>query len=137
MSVFTEEEIAYLEEQRIGRLATVGPGSRPHVVPVGFSYDAETDTIRISGHDFEETKKFRDAERIPNVAFVVDDLASIDPWRPRGIEIRGQAETLRGGGERTGPGPGSAWIQIEPTRISVWGINQGSGRAVRSRTVSV
>ena len=35
MSVFTAAEIAYLQSQRIGRIATVGPDGQPHVVPVG------------------------------------------------------------------------------------------------------
>lgn len=126
MSAFTDEEVAYLNEQRLGRLATVGTGGQPHVVPVGFSYAAEADAIRISGHDFAATKKFRDAERNPKVAFVVDDLASVDPWRPRGIEIRGRAETFRESGERVGPGSGSAWLQIEPERITSWGIDEGA-----------
>lgn len=126
MSAFTEEEIEYLNEQRLGRLATVGPGGQPHAVPVGFSYEADRDAIRISGHDFSETKKFRDAERHPKVAFIVDDLASIDPWRPRGIEIRGRAETFRDGGKEVGPGSGSAWIEITPNRVISWGINEDS-----------
>jgi pyridoxamine 5'-phosphate oxidase family protein len=32
------------------------------------------------------SEKFRDARRRPEVAFVVDDLAAIDPWTPRGID---------------------------------------------------
>lgn len=124
MSAFTDAEIEYLTEQRLGRLATVGPDGQPHVVPVGFSYGADGDTIRISGHDFSETKKFRDAERHPKVAFIVDDFASIDPWRPRGVEIRGRAETFRDGAEEVGPGSGSAWIEISPDRIISWGIDE-------------
>lgn len=123
MSAFTDEELEFLNEQRLGRLATVGPNGQPHVVPVGFSSTADGDAIRISGHDFSETKKFRDAERHPKVGFVVDDLASIDPWRPRGIEIRGRAETFRDGGEEVGSGSGSAWIEIRPNRVISWGIN--------------
>src|SRR4051794_30501098 len=45
MSAFSEAEIAYLRSQRLGRLATVGPDSQPHVVPVGFRYNAEHDAI--------------------------------------------------------------------------------------------
>ncbi len=47
MSVFTHPEIDYLTSQRLGRLATVGPDGRPHVVPVGFRYNAELDAIDI------------------------------------------------------------------------------------------
>jgi pyridoxamine 5'-phosphate oxidase family protein len=97
MSVFTTAEIDYLQSQRLGRLATVGPDGQPHVVPVAFRYNPEHDTIDIGGHDFAKRKKFRDVQRNPRVAFVVDDLVSISPWRPRMIEIRGQAEILSDG----------------------------------------
>lgn len=122
MNAFTDEESAYLDEQRLGRLATVA-GTKPHVVPVGFHHDTDDDTIHIGGHDFGDTKKFRDAERNSHVAFVVDDLASTDPWRPRGIEIRGRAETFTEDGEHLGPGYDSAWMQITPERIVSWGID--------------
>src|SRR6266508_3443342 len=98
MSVFTQAEITYLNSQILGRLATVGPSGEPHVVPVGFRYNAELETIDIGGHDFAKRKKFRDVGRNPKVAFVVDDLASVDPWRARGIEIRGEAEVRDAGG---------------------------------------
>lgn len=135
MSVFTEQEIAYLDEQRLGRLATVGVGNQPHVVPVGFRYDSDADAIHIGGHDFAETKKFRDAERHPPVAFVVDDLASIDPWQPRGVEIRGRARAFHEGGDHLGPGYDEAWIQIDPGRVISWGIDGESGGSSNSRSV--
>jgi pyridoxamine 5'-phosphate oxidase family protein len=53
-------------------------------------------------HDLGATKKFRDARRHPEVALVVDDLAAVDPWTPRGIEIRGRAETHGDGGQEVG-----------------------------------
>jgi pyridoxamine 5'-phosphate oxidase family protein len=40
------------------------------------------------------TKKYPDVERTGRAAIVIDDLASTDPWRPRGIEIRGRAEAI-------------------------------------------
>lgn len=135
MSVFSEQEIAYLNEQRLGRLATVGSDDQPHVVPVGFWYDAEADAIHIGGHNFAESKKFRDARENPRVAFVVDDLASIDPWRARGIEIRGRAEVREEGGERFGPGYDAAWLQIRPTRIVSWGLDQGPRGTASARNV--
>ncbi len=42
MSSFTPDEIAYLQGQRLGRLATVGPDGQPHVVPVSFRYNQPT-----------------------------------------------------------------------------------------------
>ena len=59
MSVFSPAEQAYLQTQRLGRLATVGPDGHPHVVPVAFRYNPDLETIDIGGHDFAKRKKFR------------------------------------------------------------------------------
>jgi pyridoxamine 5'-phosphate oxidase family protein len=134
MSVFTEAEIAYLQSQRLGRLATVGPDGQPHVVPVGFRYNPEHDTIDIGGHDFAKRKKWRDAQRNPRVAFVVDDLASVSPWRVRGIEIRGQAEVLTEGGQTMGPGFDPQMFRIRPARLVSWGL-EGDAFAAHARSV--
>lgn len=121
-SAFTPAEIAYLSSQRLGRLATVGPDGQPHVVPVAFRYNADLDTIDIGGHDFAKRKKFRDVRHNPRVAFVVDDVASIDPWKPRGIEIRGTVEMLESGGKEIMAGFDHEMFRISPKRIISWGI---------------
>jgi pyridoxamine 5'-phosphate oxidase family protein len=133
MSIFTETEVDYLNSQLLGRLATVGPDGRPHVMPVGVFYDAAAEAIVIGGAlDMSASKKFRDAQRNPDVAVVVDDLASVDPWTPRGMEIRGRAETHMTGGEETGQRVGAgfpfhpAWIRIRPYRILAWGLESDS-----------
>ena len=41
MSAFTPAEIAYLQSQRLGRLATIGLDGQPHVVPVAFRYNPD------------------------------------------------------------------------------------------------
>ncbi|AYY13568.1 PPOX class F420-dependent oxidoreductase [Actinobacteria bacterium YIM 96077] len=133
MSTFTAAEIEYVRSQHLGRLATVGADGAPHVLPVGVFYDPETETIVIgSAGDMTASKKFRDVRNRPDVAFVVDDLAAVDPWTPRGIEIRGRAEAFTEGGEDIGkrldaPFPfDAAWIRIRPRRILTWGIDTGS-----------
>src|SRR5437016_3514386 len=83
ISVFTPAEIAYLQSQRLGRLATVGSDGQLHVVPVSFRYNPDLDTIDIGGHGFAARKKYRDVRRNPRVAFVVDDVPSVDPWIAR------------------------------------------------------
>ena len=61
MSVFRQAELDYLVGGRqLGRLATVGADGTPHVVPVGWIYNAARDTIDVGGHELERTKKFRD-----------------------------------------------------------------------------
>jgi pyridoxamine 5'-phosphate oxidase family protein len=136
MSIFTDAEIEYLNGQTLGRIATVGPDGRPHVMPVGVFYDPEADSIAIgAAGDMPASKKFRDARRRPDVAVVVDDVASVDPWTPRGIEIRGRAETHTEGGEEVGKRLGAgfpfnpAWIRIRPRRVVAWGIDSGAYQA--------
>jgi pyridoxamine 5'-phosphate oxidase family protein len=115
VSAFSEAELEYLTaDRRLGRLATVGRDGTPHVVPVGLSYNREHDAIEVGGRDFERSKKYRDVKRAGRAAIVVDDLASTDPWRPRGVEVRGRAEALNG------PHP---LIRIHPDRIVSWGID--------------
>ena len=70
--------------------------------------------------------------------FVVDDLESVDPWTPRGIEIRGRAELHDQGGEQRFGADGwdSAWFTVVPQRIISWGIEgppfSEAGRSARS-----
>jgi pyridoxamine 5'-phosphate oxidase family protein len=122
MSAFTEAELQYLTGgRRLGRLATVGADGTPHVVPVGWIYNAARDAIDIGGHELERSKKFRDVARSGRAAIVIDDLESTDPWRPRAIEVRGRAEAIEL------PTP---LIRIHPERILSWGL--GHGRSARS-----
>src|SRR5258708_2790981 len=89
MSVFTLAEIAFLQSKRLGRIATVGPDGQPHVVPVGFRFNPEHDSIDIGGlAEFTQRKHYRDLIRNPKVAYVVDDMPSLDPITIRGLEIR-------------------------------------------------
>jgi pyridoxamine 5'-phosphate oxidase family protein len=123
-SVFSEAELAFLHGQRLlGRVATVGADGTPHVAPVGWAHNAELDTIDVTGHGLEQTKKFRDVERTGRAAIVIDDLASVSPWRPRAVEVRGRAEALR---------TPEALIRIHPERIISWGL--GPGRSARTVT---
>ena len=114
MSVFTEAERAYMVGGRqLGRIATVGRDGTPHVVPVAWIYNAARDTVDVGGYELELTKKFRDVARTGRVAIVIDDLASTDPWHPRGIEIRGRGEAI------ALPTP---LIRVHPERIVSWGL---------------
>jgi pyridoxamine 5'-phosphate oxidase family protein len=124
MSAFTPAEISYLNTQRLGRLATVGASGEPHVVPVGFQYNEKEDTIEIGGHSgFAKRKKYRDVSEHHTVAFVVDDIVSVNPWTVRGIEIRGEAEILPTGGQELAPGLDPEMFRIRARRIVSWGID--------------
>lgn len=68
-------------------------------MPVGSRHSPDTDTIDIGGHDFAQRRKWRDVKHNPRVAVDIDDIASVNPWRVRGIEMRGQAAVRMTGGE--------------------------------------
>jgi pyridoxamine 5'-phosphate oxidase family protein len=141
MTPFTDAERRYLEGQRLARCATADAGGAPHVVPVGFQLSDDGAAIDVGGHDVANSKKWRDLKANPKVAIVIDDLETIDPWTPRGIEVRGIAELYAAGGEgKFGPQVrGPAWIRIVPRRVTSWGIEghafSPAGRR-RSRSVS-
>jgi pyridoxamine 5'-phosphate oxidase family protein len=132
---FTELELEYLATQILGRLATVAPDGYPQNNPVGFVVDAEGGTIGIGGLALASSRKFHNVQANPKVSFVVDDLVSQDPWRVRGIEIRGEAEALADQ-EPLRPRFSREVIRIHPRRIRTWGLDPaaspyGSGRTVR------
>ena len=123
MSRFSDEELMYLDEEaHLGRLATVGEDGVPHVVPVGWRYDAENDAIEIGGRDaaeFVRTRKFRNVRIKGTAALVVDDV--LPPWRPRAVLVRGRAEAIH---DRTTDGTASAFIRIAPTEVISWGVTE-------------
>lgn len=125
---FTETELEYMSSQRLGRLATAQPNGTLQVNPVGFRYNGETDTVDITGYRMSASRKFRNVATNGQAAFVIDDLASIQPWRPRMLEIRGRAEAITDpvdsayGGAAPG-GSDGAIIRIHPKRVISFGIN--------------
>ena len=119
MSVFSEAEMSYLAESRLGRLATIDAHGRPHVVPLGWSYNHVLDAIDIGGRDFAKTAKFRNARANPKVTLVIDDV--VPPWRPRAVMVRGDAQTLTEAVGANGE-PLGAIIRIRPVQILSWGL---------------
>jgi pyridoxamine 5'-phosphate oxidase family protein len=112
---FTDKEIAYLEHQRIARIATVDSHTlQPDVAAVGYEYD--DGQIHVAGFNLQKTLKYRNVRDNPLVAVIVDDLESIEPWRPRGIKIHGRAVTMLHGGREV--------ITVTPVKKWTWGINE-------------
>jgi pyridoxamine 5'-phosphate oxidase family protein len=130
MSVFTDSEIEYLSEQRLGRIATVGPDGQPHVVPTSFRYNAEHDAIDVGGMRMSQTKKLRDVQRTGRASIVVDDVRP--PWQPRMIEVRGAATVLPTGGKAFGERFEDTIVRIQPARIISFGVD---GDEMHARSV--
>jgi pyridoxamine 5'-phosphate oxidase family protein len=122
---FTDFEIEYLIAQDLGRLATIQRDGSPQVSPVSFGYNDELETIDVGGFFMSTSQKYRNVIGEPRVGFVVDDIASKDPYRVRCLDIRGVAEAIPGP-ERSGDEEGAdgAIIRIYPRRIISFGIDR-------------
>jgi pyridoxamine 5'-phosphate oxidase family protein len=121
LASFSDAELNYLNgERRLGRLATADADGLPHVVPVGmWRYNHQLGTIDVTGADFAASRRFRNVQENPKAAFVVDDMASIDPWRPRFVMVRGRAEAI----DRT-PDGGRALIRLFADTIVSMGLER-------------
>ena len=113
MPSFTQAELAYLTQQPLMRFATASTTGKPDVVPVVFSVDG--DDIVSSGFDISHTVRYRNVQTNPQATLVVDDLASVNPWSPRGLKIIGSASI-----EPTSDGE---QFRIKPEVVISWGIN--------------
>jgi len=106
---FSEKEIAYLRSQRLAQIATVSAGLQPDVAPVSFEFDGEyfyTGSMMMT-----RTFRYKNIRQgNSRVAFVVGDLESIDPWKPRAIKIHGSADLVT----RKGLASSGAYIRITP-----------------------
>ncbi|MBJ7384780.1 MAG: PPOX class F420-dependent oxidoreductase [Mycolicibacterium sp.] len=123
---FRPHEIEYMTSADLGRLATIKPDGTPQNSPVGFSYNADLGTIDIVGYQMSKSRKYRNIAVNPHVAFVIDDIASRDPWRVRCLEVRGTAEQVElptVATEPNGDALDTAIIRITPTRIIGFGID--------------
>jgi pyridoxamine 5'-phosphate oxidase family protein len=129
--IFTEAEIAYLEGQNLGRLATAQPDGTLQASPVGFAYNAELETIDVRGHGMAGSRKFKNVADNGRVAIVVDDIPSFDPLVVRCLEVRGTAETVQGPADPA-LGDDGALIRIHPKRIISFGVNEEFDMAKRN-----
>lgn len=124
MDTFTANEVAYLNGQTLGRIATQQPDGTLQNSPVVYAYNAAMSTIDIYGHRMAKSRKFLNITDNGRVAFVVDDLASTNPWQPRFLEIRGWAEaiTVENAADKHPLGDGP-FIRIHPRRILAFGLD--------------
>ena len=123
---FTADEIEYMKQADLGRLATIQPDGTPQNSPVGFTFNEQLGTIDISGYEMSRSRKFRNIAANTRVAFVVDDIFSRNPWRVRCLEIRGTAAQATVDGparEPNGDPLDSAIIRITPRRVISFGID--------------
>jgi len=110
--VFTEDEIAFLTQSRLARVATSSTDGQPHIVPVVYEFDGAE--FYFTGWNLEKSLKFRNLIENKKVAMVIDDIVTVCPWRPRGLEVRGVAEFGKEGGR--------AYVKVTPMVKRSWGF---------------
>jgi pyridoxamine 5'-phosphate oxidase family protein len=117
---FTDEEIAYLRLQPLARFATVSPDGQPDVVPLAFEFDGTYLWVGGSAATVLRTRKVRNIQAgHREVALVVDDMVSFEPFITRAIRVYGLAEDPV---ERVGMvGPGH-YTRITPTVSWSWNM---------------
>ncbi|MGF7235386.1 MAG: PPOX class F420-dependent oxidoreductase [Frankia sp.] len=122
--MFTAAERAYLQSQRLARLATIDSLGHPQNSPIGLHFKPISDTIDIIGWKLAASRKYRNVLANPHVALIVDDMP-VD-GSPRGIEIRGRAEA-RPATQEPG-GSGTTVIRVHAQRIISWGLEPADHR---------
>ncbi|MHB1909151.1 MAG: PPOX class F420-dependent oxidoreductase [Nitrososphaerales archaeon] len=114
---FGDVEVAFLKTQMLTRIATVSKEYQPDVAPVGFEFDGTY--FYISGYDVEKTRKFKNVKSgNRKVALTIDELVSVNPWRPRGIRVLGEADIV----EHEGRMGKAKYLRISPKISWSWGI---------------
>jgi pyridoxamine 5'-phosphate oxidase family protein len=113
MSVFSDHELAYPAEGRLGRLATVDPAGFPHVVPVGWRHFAGLDRIYIGVRKPEATQKVPE-RGAPRESGVRGRRSSPSMAAPDAIMSRGTAKTIPA--RTSGATTEDALIRITPRR---------------------
>jgi pyridoxamine 5'-phosphate oxidase family protein len=83
-----------------------------------WQYNEELGTIDVGGRNLHTTKKFRNVTVNPQAALVVDDIASVDPWRPRAVIIEGPTEAI------PADAGGNSVLRITPDKVLSWGLEE-------------
>jgi PPOX class probable F420-dependent enzyme len=102
MTTFTREQLAFLQEQRLGHLATADDAGQPHVVPVCYVCDGQSLYIALDAKPkrvaSQQLKRVRNILQNPHVALVVDRYS--EDWsRLAYVLIQGTAALLTPDGD--------------------------------------
>ncbi len=102
------------------RFATVSADGQPDIVPVAFEFDGRYLYVGSHSQDiFHRTRKYKNIrDGRTKVTLVIDDLESVEPWKPRSIRVYGAAQIVEHNGIF---GPGK-YLQITPKVSWSFGI---------------
>jgi PPOX class probable F420-dependent enzyme len=101
----TDAERAFLAENAIGRVSTIGPDGFPHSTPVRLQFDGQALQFETDG----SSAKMRNIRGNPRIAILVDGD------RKRGVLLQGSAEIVR-----DASGKDQALVRLRPEHIRSW-----------------
>ncbi len=134
---------AFLDEQRIVQVATIGPNGRPHLMPLWYVVEDGDDDPVLRGWTFAKSQKAKNLERDPHATISIDDGVQYQDLRgvmmECDVEVVHDAEAVVPYGmalfERYGPGGELApevremvlaqaqkriGLRFVPTRVVTW-----------------
>ena len=102
-SVLRPEDLAFLDTQRVARLATADARGRPHLIPVCFACLRQRLYVPVDAKpkrgDPRSLRRLRNIQQRPQVALLIDHYE--DDWqRLRWLLIHARAQVLEDGAER-------------------------------------
>lgn len=126
--MFNKKELEYVHSQLLMRIATANASGRPNVATVGFEFDGKCFYIgSITQKILKLTPRYRNIkDGNHEVALVIDDLVSVDPWNVRGVRVNGWADIVSHKGEF---GRGE-YIRIKPKLSWSWGLTKQRTKTV-------
>ena len=144
MLIFTEQQRAFLNTQRVGRLASASRDGAPHVIPVCYACDGAALYIALDAKPKrvapERLRRIRNILENPRVALVIDRYS--DDWSELAyLLIQGTAALVRPGDAEHSravallreryvqylamPIEQQPVIAIRPAKVVAWGLGVG------------
>jgi PPOX class probable F420-dependent enzyme len=133
-----DELRAFLDEQRIVQVATLGPHGRPHLVPLWYVVE-DADPPILRGWTYAKSQKARNLERDPRATVSIDDGVAYQELRGAmmecDVDIERDPDAVAGYGtalfERYAPGADlgemvraqaqkRVGLRFAPTRVVSW-----------------
>jgi pyridoxamine 5'-phosphate oxidase family protein len=119
----TDGELAFIKEQRIGRLATASPTGAPDVAPALAIYRRSLGVFLLGGQGLERTRRYQNARRNPQASLVFDAL-SWEPYELRGVKVAGSISIHVADEEINLGVTGTPLLVVRPERKWSWGLEE-------------
>ena len=119
----TDGELAFIKEQRIGRLATASPTGAPDVAPALAIYRRSLGVFLLGGQGLERTRRYQNARRNPQASLVFDAL-SWEPYELRGVKVAGSISIHVADEEINLGAMGMPLLVVRPERKWSWGLEE-------------